>query len=766
VKRRFCIFAFHVIIWLFANNNLFAKQTGSISGIVYSGTYQNVLPSIIESLEGINKRTITDSTGHFKFTDVPMGAYTLVFTGLGYKKTEHKITIKSDEPVFFSANLEEDFSSISAVIVVPKTDGGSIKGYNIMSQVDLSLRPANSAQDLLRLVPGLFIAQHAGGGKAEQIFLRGFDCDHGTDFASYVDGIPVNMVSHAHGQGYADLHFVIPETVKEMDVYKGPYEARFGDLATSGAAEFKTFNVLDHNEIKLEYGQFNTYRALLMVNLLGTNSHIFSELQESLYLATEYRYTDSYFDNPQHFSRYNALLKYYGQLTDKTVMTFSASGFSSKWDASGQIPERAVAEGVISRFGSIDPSEGGQTDRVNINLQFDHNYDPDHRIRNQFYYSRYDFNLYSDFTFFLVDSVHGDEVNQVDHRNLFGYNGSYDLKSKIFGLDTKTTIGYGARYDNANVSLIHDQARVALDTFVNGKLNQLNAFSYLDENIFITPKFRINPGLRFDFFNFNFQNHTHPDSSGDVIKTRISPKLNFFYDLNNNVEFYIKSGYGFHSNDARAIIINRVDNINDNVLPRAFGSDMGTLFKPFSNVIINFNVWILSLENELVYNGDDGTVSSIGPTFRKGADLGIRYEFYKNFFLDADLNYSYGRRLNVPSDSIYIPLAPIITSTGGVSYKSKSGISAGVRYRYLGDRPANEAWSRTATGYFIWDGMISYKFKSWEVGLSIENIANLYWKEAQFDTETRLKGETSPVTQIDYTPGTPRSIKGHVAFYF
>jgi len=616
------------------------------------------------------------------------------------------------------------------------------------------------------MVPGLFIAQHAGGGKAEQIFLRGFDCDHGTDFASYVDGIPVNMVSHAHGQGYADLHFVIPETVEEMDVYKGPYYAKFGDLETSGAADFKTYNILNQNEIKLEYGQFDTYRVMAMINLLNDSTHLFSKLKENLYVAGEYRFTNGYFSNPEDFSKFNGLIKYYGQLTDKTTMSFSASLFTSKWNASGQIPTRAVSEGIIAPFGSLDPSEGGQTNRENINLIFDHYYDADHHLQNQFYYVHYNFNLYSDFTYFLVDTVHGDEINQRDKRNLFGYKSTYDLNSNLFGLKSFTSISAGFRYDNAHVSLIHDEKRVALDTFVDGQLNQLNAFSYIDENLLITPKFRINPGLRFDFFNFNFANTTHPDSSGNVTKALVSPKLNFIYDVAPEVQLYLKTGYGFHSNDARAIIINHVDHIDDNIVPRALGADVGTIFKPMPKMIINFALWTFYMQNELVYNGDDGTVSPIGATMRRGADLSVRYEFYTHLFFDADINYSYGRRLNVPSDSVYIPLAPILTSIAGITYKAASGINGSLRSRYLSDRPANEAWSRTATGYFLMDASLNYTRKQWEVGIAVENIFNIYWKEAEFDTQSRLKGEEVPVTQIDYTPGTPRSFRGHVSFFF
>jgi len=762
--KKICFTAVIFFSLLFSNS-LFAGN-GKISGVVFSGSYQNAVQGVVVNLVGTGKGNITDSTGQYQIADLQDGEYTIRFMGIGYKTIERKISIKNGTSLHYSMNLEEELSSMQEVVIKPKINYRTIFGYNAISQLDINLRPTNSAQDLLKLVPGLFIAQHAGGGKAEQIFIRGFDCDHGTDFASYVDGIPVNMVSHAHGQGYSDLHFVIPETIEEMDVYKGSYYAKFGDLETTGAADFKTYNILNQNEIKLEYGQFDTYRVMAMINLLNDKTHLFSKLKENLYVAGEYRFTNGYFTSPEDFSKFNGLIKYYGQLTDKTTMTFSASAFTSKWNASGQIPVRAVTEGIIGPYGSLDPSEGGQTNRENVNLFFDHYYDADHHIRNQFYYSHYDFNLYSDFTYFLVDTVHGDEINQKDKRDLFGYNGSYDLNSKLFGFNSSTTFGAGFRYDNAHISLIHDEKRVALDTFVDGRLNQLNTFAYVDENIFITPKFRINPGLRFDFFNFNFQNNTHPDSSGDMTKALVSPKLNFIYDVAPDLQLYLKGGYGFHSNDSRAIIINHVDNINDNIVPRSIGSDLGTFFKPAPNTIINFALWINYMQNELVYNGDDGTVTPIGATLRRGADLSIRYEFYRHFYFDADVNYSYGRRLHVPSDSVYIPLAPILTSIAGITYKAPSGINGGLRYRYLSDRPANEAWSRTATGYFLMDASLNYTRKQWEIGVSVENIFNIYWKEAEFDTESRLKGEEVPVTQIDYTPGTPRIIKGHMTLFF
>ena len=655
--------------------------------------------------------------------------------------------------------------NLQEINVAPKDSGINVQQSNIISKSDLQLRPVNSSQDLMRMVPGLFIAQHAGGGKAEQIFLRGFDCDHGTDFASFVDGIPVNMISHAHGQGYADMHFVIPETVKELDVYKGPYYAKFGDLATSGAGDFKTFNYLTQNVAKFEIGQFNTFRGLLMLNLLN-EKHLFSKYKENLYFAGEYRYTDAYFAAPQHFWRYNLFSKYYGMLSPKTTLSISASTFNSKWNASGQIPERAVEDGSIGKFGSIDPSEGGNTMRSNANIILEYKPNDHGILRNQAYYSRYDFNLFSDFTFFLNDPIHGDEINQVDHRNLLGYKSSYSSRENVGSMTLNSEVAAGLRYDNANISLNHVENRQFLNAIAGGQLNQLNPYTYIDENLHLTKKFTINTGLRFDVFNFNFRNGIHPDSSGNVSAARVSPKLNFIYDFTNDFEIYLRSGYGFHSNDARAVILNKVNNTNDNMIPHALGCELGTTFKPFNRMLVNFSLWNLNLENELVYAGDDGTVESVGRTQRYGIDFGIRYEIINHLYFDADLNYNHGKLVDAPENANHIPLAPIFTSIAGISYKVQKGFGGSFRYRYLGDRPANETNTLIAQGYFILDGMVTYSMKHYQFGISAENILNVYWKEAQFDTQSRLRNEANAVDEIHYTPGTPRFIKGMVTYYF
>ena len=271
---------------------------------------------------------------------------------------------------------------------------------------DLLYLPHNSTQDLLRVVPGLVIAQHAGGGKADQIFLRGFDADHGTDININVDGAPVNMVSHGHGQGYADLHFIIPETIDRVDVVKGPYFASYGDLTTAGAVTFRTADTLANNIAKLEAGMFGTYRGLgLVTTSIGTTK---------AYAGAEFSSSQGYFELPQDFSRLNLIAKTYTPVGDQTALTASVMTFTSKWNASGQIPQRAVDAGVITRFGSIDPNEGGTTSRTTFQLALqDQGADP---LTIRASLTDYRFRLFSNFTFFAGDSVNGDMIEQTDQR--------------------------------------------------------------------------------------------------------------------------------------------------------------------------------------------------------------------------------------------------------------------------------------------------------------------------------------------------------------
>ncbi|WP_345123945.1 TonB-dependent receptor [Hymenobacter antarcticus] len=746
-----------------------AQSLGTLRGTVADSLSGQPLVGVSVGLQGQPGGTATDALGTFRLAGLAPGSYTVRVGALGYRGKAQAAMVAAGETRTVSFAIAASALNLSEVTVSqPRDPNQSLAAIN---QIDKVLRPVNSAQDLLRLVPGLFIAQHAGGGKAEQIFLRGFDVDHGTDFAVSVDGLPVNMVSHAHGQGYADFHFVIPETVEQLKVYKGPYTARFGDFATAGAGEFSTKTRLDASQVKLEVGRFDTRRALVMLDLLGNNNrHLFSKKSESAYVAAEYNFTNSYFDQKQDFRRFNGLAKYTGQLSDRTALTVLGSHFTSSWDASGQIPESAVREGVISRFGSIDPSEGGNTDRTNASVVLTTGLPGDAVIRQQLYYSRYNFNLFSNFTFFLNDEENGDEINQTDDRNIYGYTGTYDRDDRLGSRTLHTTFGLGTRIDNTDLTLRRAVRRTITDTITAGRVQERNFNAYLDETLALTNRLTLNAAVRADVFVFDFNgNYTDEDGArqpidGRKTRARVSPKLNLYYQVSPTVQLFARSGFGFHSNDARGVVRGTV---NDNALPRAIGYEAGSTFKPMPGMVVNAALWALHLQDELVYVGDEAIVESAGRTRRYGADLSVRYQLTRFLFADVDLNYNHGRLVGVAEGQNFIPLAPHFTSVGGLTLKNPRGFSASVRYRHLDSRAANEDNSIRARGYFLLDGVLSYTQPRFQIGATAENLLNVDWNEAQFANPSRLRGQTAPVEeQLHFTPGTPFFVKVNASVFF
>jgi hypothetical protein len=721
-----------------------------------------------QPLEGVSitlmpGRTVamTDDAGNFQFRHIQPYPEKVVVSSIGYETMI--LSLEDLEHRGFQIALTPQIISLNTVTV--STRAG--EQYKPMSKTDIALRGVNNSQEVLRIIPGIVIAQHQGGGKAEQIFLRGFDADHGTDFREDVDGLPINMPSHAHGQGFADGHFIIPETIESVNFKKGPYTAAKGDFCTTGFVDFVTRSSLPGNSLKVEGGMFNTWRVLGLFNLLGQKA---KSRQQSWYVASEYRYSDAYFDNPQHFSRFNLFAKYNGKISEHSSLTASATTFFSKWNASGQIPARAVAEHIIGFYGAIDPFEGGETYRTNINAQLLTTNNKGDLFRNQVFYSNYYFDLHTNFTFFLVDTINGDEIRQREARDLFGYNGSYEHHGFLGNIRVSTEAGVNIRTDLIHrSSLSHTVHRtITLQQMKLGDISLTEIAPYAGATLEPSNRLRINAGLRLDQFSHRYDNKLPEDSSLPGVGMykanvrTVSPKLNFYYQMNETTQFYLTTGRGFHSNDTRAVVAEK----GAAVLPNAYGADLGSIIKPLANLLINASFWYISLEQEFVYNGDGGDVSFKGNTRRMGFDLSGRYQPFRSVYLDVDLNYAHGRTADGPKGANYIPLAPVWTGSGGLTFTSSHGLNGSLRYRYIGDRPANESYSLKATGYFITDAVINYTQSKYGIGLVINNMLNTRWKETQFDTTTRLKGEAKPVDEICFTPGTPFSAKLQLTFYF
>ena len=694
----------------------------------------------------------TLSNGTFILENNSIGD-TLNFGILGYEKA---IVIVTNEHLKEGLKITLKAKSILLDELVITEQ---VNALNSISKIDLETSPVNSSQEVLRKVPGLIIGQHAGGGKAEQIFLRGFDIDHGTDISLSVDGMPVNMVSHAHGQGYSDLHFVIPETINNINFGKGPYYANKGDFATAGYVDFNTKDNLKDSEVSFSLGQFNSMRTLGMFDLLSSSKN------SNAYVALEHIQFDGPYDSPQNFNRLNIFGKYSTYLQGNDKLSLSVSHFTSRWDASGQIPQRAVDSGLISRFGAIDDTEGGTTSRSNVNLSYDAILKNDLQFKSNVFYTKYDFELYSNFTFFLDDPTNGDQIKQHESRSIFGLNTKFIKDIFVGNVETRLSSGFGLRHDVVDdVELSHTLNRnETLDYLALGDVNQTNLYGFVDAE-FELGKFVIAPALRLDYFKFMYNDAlVTPYETQSETKTTLSPKLNIFYNQTKNLQWFLKSGIGFHSNDTRVVVQQKAKDI----LPKAYGSDFGLIWKPTPKMAFNSALWYLFLEQEFVYVGDAGIVEPSGKTERFGVDLGVRYQFTDWLYFDTDATYTHARSIEEPNGEDYIPLAPDFTLAGGLAINDLNGFSAGLRYRYIDDRPAKEDNSIVAEGYLVTDLNMNYKLNSnITFGLAIENLFDTEWNETQFATESRLQNEANPVEEIHFTPGTPFFIKGMISYTF
>ncbi len=427
---------------------------------------------------------------------------------------------------------------------------------------DYELRPHTTTQEILNNVPGLVVAQHQGGGKAPQYFLRGFDADHGTDVAVFVDGLPVNLVSHAHGQGYADLNFVMENSVQALG------------------------------------GYFNTTRYAVAA------SPRFGPVKTLL--AAEVYYSDGPFLSPARYGRYNLFSKFTWEPTPESKLSFWASHYGGDWHGSGQIPLREVHAGRLDRFSAIDPSEGGRTDRQNLNLIYTYTPSAQENWLVQLYGSRYKLNLFNNFTFFKDDPVRGDGINQNDQRYLYGGRVRYARIWSLGSLLTQSTIGVETRNDEANVGLFHQQRRRRFATTTKVHVSEHSLGGYWQQEFFLTAWARLQLGLRGDEFFFDVGNRL-PATATDAMRIRgvtndglVNPKANLILSpfrkvasLWRNTEFFLNFGMGYHSNDARDAV-----QAGGKPLARSTGGEIGARTNLWDRLDLAAALWILDLNGK------------------------------------------------------------------------------------------------------------------------------------------------------------------------
>ena len=771
-----------------------AQSTSLLEGTVTNATTNLPLEGASILLTETHQGAASNSQGVYRIDLVPPGRYTLVVSRIGFETLEASVLITAASSTIYNVALSAEPIHLGEILAQADRPYSAASSSTIRA-FDLITRPVHSSQDLLQLTPGLVTAQHAGGGKAEQIFLRGFDADHGTDVAISVDGVPVNMVSHGHGQGYADLHFLMPEVVENIEVAKGPYDTRFGNLATAGAIAFSTKDHLDHNLIRLEGGPFSTANLTTLYQIpISERGH------QGAYFGGQFYSTDGPVQSPQGFQRFNLFGKFHTHLSEETKLSLSVSGFSSAWDASGQIPTRAIERGVIDRFGSIDDLEGGTTGRQDINLTYAAK-KGNEEFRIQGYATRYNFKLFSNFTFFLEDPLQGDMIEQTDNRRLVGINSTYRFTRTGGKIVTTTTLGGSFRADDAVVSLWKSPNRLRQAGLIDANVVERNVSLWAQEEFVFSTRLRLQLGLRGDYFTFDVDDHLEgtpaplPHVSGYAQEAILSPKANLVFSPSSALDLFVNVGSGFHSNDARAVVQGRrvddllrvyqrqnltVDEIDNaltaqhldpsqasiGTLPRALGSEFGLRFRLADRLLVSTAAWLLDLENEYVYVGDGGFTELSGRSRRYGIDLETRLSITPWLSADTDINLSRGRMVDEPAGEDAIPLAPRLTATGGFTMIHPGGFEGSFRYIHIGDRPANETGSVLARGYSLFNVLAAYRIGDVKLSLVLENLFNTEWNEAQFDTESRLIGEATSVSELHFTPGNPRSLRIGVSYSF
>ena len=591
-----------------------------------------------------------------------------------------------------------------------------------VGHAELERRPILRPGELLETVPGVVISQHSGEGKANQYYLRGFNLDHGTDIAISIGGIPANMRTHAHGQGYSDINWLIPETVNFVNYRKGTYFADQGDFSTAGAVSMTYFNTLPHEIASISGGPHGQARLLLASSpAVGAGSRL-------LY-ALEYGHEDNTAVAPDNYRKYNALVRYSHVVRDG-IVGVTLQGYDARWNSSDQIPLRAVQRGDIGRFGQLDPTDGGRTHRYALSTDFERDTASTNTKINA-YALDYSLRLFSDFTYFLNDPQHMDQFEQTDQRLVTGINASQTFKTPA----TETTIGYQMRNDNITpVNLYATQSRRILSTMRSDRVVETSNAFFAQTAIHLSKQLRFTAGLRGDQYTFDVKD-LRAENSGIVKAGIVSPKFTLAYEPNAKVELYADYGQGFHSNDARGIA-ERVDpgtgattdpgtgQVVRGATPlvRAQGAEFGARFAPSSKLRTTVSLWNLLLGSELIFQGDAGTTTPGRPSHRRGLEFANYWSPTPELTFDFDYSTSSSKFTNFDPVGQLVPGSVRDVLTFGVSAE-KAKSFGGIRMRYFGPRPLVEdgtAASNPTTTLYLEAGI--KPMRNMRIGLDVFNL--------------------------------------------
>jgi hypothetical protein len=754
-------------------------QAGRLQGRVTdeSGTpLPGVTVEIQAAVSGAPIEAVTGDAGDYAFEGLAPGHYQLTFTLMtftpvilrdvvvGVANTPVNAVLRMELSAEVSVTTSRRFVSVADVEdpaanligIAQSSSQGAITARQ------LDVRPLLRVGEVLETVPGMIASSHAGGGKANQYFLRGFNLDHGTDFAQTIAGLPVNMPSHAHGQGYSDINFMLPELVGGVQYSKGPYFADQGDFATAGAASTSYVSVLARPILSVEGGGQGYARAVAAASPSVGAGH--------LLIAFEGAHNDGPWVQPDDFNRLNGVVRY---THGDTINGFNlaAMAYHGSWTSTDTVPQRAFDQGLVSRFGTLDPTDGGSTYRYSISGEWQHG-----GRMSMFKAAAFgigsDLKLFSNFTNYLDDSVHGDQHEQVDHRFITGGNLSYRTLNQWGQWHMQNTVGVAVRNDDiGTLALYHTQGRVRLSTVSQDAVIETTTAAYAQNETVWLPWLRTLAGLRGDITRFQVD-ALQPWNSGVKSAGIVSPKGGMTLGPWKKTEFYVNGGSGFHSNDARGILATRdsAGNPVQSVTPlaRANGGEVGVRTVAFPHVQTTFTLWTLRLASELTWDGDTFASTPNRASRREGMELANYYSPTPWLQFDGDLSWSRARFTEHDPIGDYVPEAVENVASAGASLTDVHRLFGSIRWRFFGPRPLVEDNSvrSNATSLFELEG--GYRIsRQLRLNVSIFNLFNTAASDIDYYYVARLPGEPpAGIADVETHPTLSRTVRVTLQVWF
>jgi outer membrane receptor protein involved in Fe transport len=661
-------------------------------------------------------------------------------------------------------------TTLPEVVVTERSDSligiAASAGEGVVGHEQLSLRPLLRPGEIVEAIPGVIVSQHSGAGKANQYYLRGFNLDHGTDLATSIDGVPINLRTHAHGQGYTDLNFLIPEFVNSVEYKKGPYFAEIGDFGSAGAFNMQLFRVLPKNFITVTGGNDGYARLVI-----GDSRPVAAG---QLLLGLELYHNDGPWENPDDYRKFNGIVTY-SQGTAENGWSITGMAYHGDWTASDQLAQRAIDSGLVDRFGTLDQSTGGDSSRYSLQAEW-HRLDERSATNILLYGIYYDLDLFSNFTYFLDDPENGDQFEQKDRRVQWGATAAHTLFGEVFGRTTANTFGLQFRQDNIRNGLYHTALRERLETTRSDRVIQSSIGGYYSNKTAWTKWFRTEAGVRLDYYYYDV-NSNLPINSGSKGAAIVSPKLNLIFGPWAKTELYLNGGFGFHSNDGRGVLT-RVDPASREFvtpadpLVRTKGAEVGIRTTVVPGLQSSLTAWILDIDSELVFIGDAGATEASLPSRRWGIESANFYNPTPWLTLDADFAWSQARFQGEAPDGRRIPGSIEAVIAAGITVHDLpgklAGWSASLRWRYFGPRDLIEDGSVRSQATSLVNAQIGYRFnKTWSATLDVFNLFDSNESDIDYFYTSRLRGEAfGGVDDIHTHPAEPRQVRISVTANF